>query len=127
MSALARIADSSRTSRHVCFVPRLCENSDFEVGRRIFVSVSLLWEPIAPATSLGRRQLRKQFCASLAQASFHTALTRNGRCYGATQAGNPGVRSFLDRLRIARVANGNKNWLSNQPSQVVKWIADLFP
>src|SRR6266851_5501904 len=52
---------------------RLCENSDFEVARRISVSVSSLWEPIAPATSLGRRQLRKQFCGSLAQASFHTA------------------------------------------------------
>src|ERR1700721_2591603 len=49
------------------------------------------------------------------------------RCCGATQAGNPGVRRFLDRLRIASVANGNKNWLSDQPSQVVKWIADLFP
>jgi hypothetical protein len=48
------------------------------------------------------------------------------RCYGATQAGNPGVRRFLDRLRIS-VVNGNKNWLSDQPSQVVKWIADLFP
>lgn len=35
-------------------------------------------------------------------------VTRSGRCYGATQAGNPGVRRFLDRLRIARVANGNK-------------------
>src|SRR5712691_9111796 len=56
-----------------------------------------------------------------------TAHTRSGRCYGATQAGNPGVRRFLDRLRIASVANGNKNWLSGQPSQVVKWIADLFP
>src|SRR6266851_10514439 len=57
---------------------RLCENSDFEVARRISVSVSSLWEPIAPATSLGRRQLRKQFCASLAQASFHTACARSG-------------------------------------------------
>jgi DMSO/TMAO reductase YedYZ molybdopterin-dependent catalytic subunit len=42
------------------------------------VSVSSLLEPIAPATSLGRRQLRKQFCASLAQASFHTAWVRLG-------------------------------------------------
>jgi hypothetical protein len=58
---------------------------------------------------------------------FHTTKTRSGRCYGATQAGNPGVRRFLDRLRIASVANGNKNWLSGQPLQVVKWIADLFP
>src|SRR6266446_9734308 len=30
-------------------------------------------KPIALATSVRRRQLRKQFCASLAQASFHTA------------------------------------------------------
>jgi len=43
-----------------------------------------------------------------------------GRCYWATQAGNPGVRRFLDRLGIARVANGNNNRLSSQPSQVVK-------
>ena len=47
-------------------------------------------------------------------------LTRNVRCYGATQAGNPGVRRFLDRLGIARVASGNKNRLNSQPSQVVK-------
>ena len=37
------------------------------------------------------------------------------------------MRRFLDRLRIASVANGNKNWLSGQLLQVVKWIADLFP
>src|SRR6266404_9518944 len=30
------------------------------------------------ATTFGRRQLRKRFCASLARASFHTAWTRNG-------------------------------------------------
>src|SRR5712672_2249459 len=34
-------------------------------------------KPIALATSVRRRQLRKQFCASLAQASFHTAWTRS--------------------------------------------------
>jgi DNA-binding transcriptional LysR family regulator len=28
--------------------------------------------------ALGRRQLRKQFCASLAQASFHTAWVKSG-------------------------------------------------
>src|SRR6266851_5459216 len=64
---------------------RLCENSDVEVALRISVSVSSLWEPIAPATSLGRRQLRKQFCASLAQASFHTAWVES-RC-GAVALG----------------------------------------
>src|SRR5256885_17063436 len=34
---------------------------------------------IALATSVRRRQLRKQFCASLAQASFHTAWTHSGK------------------------------------------------
>src|SRR5258705_6653202 len=53
--------------------------------------------------------------------------TQSVRCYGTTQVGNLRVRRFLDRLRIASVANGNKNWLSGQPLQVVKWIADLFP
>jgi hypothetical protein len=56
-----------------------------------------------------------------------SGTTHNGRCYGATQAENPGVCCFFDGLRIASVANGNKNLLSGQPSQVVKWIADLFP
>jgi len=54
----------------VRFGSRLCENSDVELARRISVSISSLSNPIAPATSLGRKQLRKQFCASLAQASF---------------------------------------------------------
>src|SRR6266481_1410226 len=30
------------------------------------------------ATTFGRRQLRKRFCASLARASFHTAWARSG-------------------------------------------------
>jgi hypothetical protein len=33
-----------------------------------------MWESIVLATSFGRRQLRKQFCASFAEARFHTAL-----------------------------------------------------
>jgi hypothetical protein len=57
---------------------RLCENSDVELARRISVSISSLSKPIAPVTSLGRRQLRKQFCASLAQASFHTGWVIDG-------------------------------------------------
>src|SRR6266446_5987350 len=36
-------------------------------------------KPIALATSVRRRQLRKQFCASLAQASFHTAWVKSGK------------------------------------------------
>src|SRR5258707_15553609 len=57
----------------VGFGSRLCENSDVELARRISVSISSLWKPITPATPSTRRLLRKQFCASLAQASFHTA------------------------------------------------------
>jgi|SRR5260221_10899542 len=57
---------------------RLCENSDVELARRISVSISSLSKPIAPATSLRRRQLRKQFCASLTQASFHTGWVIKG-------------------------------------------------
>jgi hypothetical protein len=37
-----------------------------------------MWESIVLATSFGRRQLRKQFCASFAEARFHTALTQSG-------------------------------------------------
>ena len=36
---------------------------------------SSIWESIVLPTSSGRRQLRKQFCASFAQARFHTAWT----------------------------------------------------
>src|SRR6266436_1334845 len=36
-------------------------------------------KPIALATSVRRRQLRKQFCAYLAQASFHTAWVKTGK------------------------------------------------
>jgi hypothetical protein len=32
-----------------------------------------MWESIVLATSFGRRQLRKQFCASFAEARFYTA------------------------------------------------------
>jgi hypothetical protein len=32
-----------------------------------------MWESIVLATSFGRRQLKKQFCASFALARFHTA------------------------------------------------------
>src|SRR6266849_11128930 len=52
---------------------RLCEKSVVQFACRTSVSVSSIRKPIALATSVGRRQLRKQFCASLAHATFHTA------------------------------------------------------
>jgi len=66
------------TPSEVRFGSRLCENSDVELARRISVSISSLWKPITPATPSARRQLRKQFCAPLAQASFHTAWVKSG-------------------------------------------------
>src|SRR6266849_479956 len=52
---------------------RLCEKSVIQFACRTSVSVSSIRKPVALATSVGRRQLRKQFCASLAHATFHTA------------------------------------------------------
>ena len=52
---------------------RLCENSDPQLARRISISISSISESIALAASFERRQLRKQFCASVAEARFHTA------------------------------------------------------
>jgi hypothetical protein len=52
---------------------RVCENSDVQLACRTSISISSMWESIVLATSFRRRQLRKQFCASFAQARFHTA------------------------------------------------------
>jgi hypothetical protein len=52
---------------------RLCENPDVQLACRTSISISSMWESIVLATSLGRRRLRKQFCAFFAQARFHTA------------------------------------------------------
>jgi hypothetical protein len=57
----------------VSFGSRLCENSDAQLACRTSISISSMWESIVLATSFGRRQLRKQSCASFAQARFHTA------------------------------------------------------
>jgi hypothetical protein len=57
---------------------RLCEKSVVQSACRTSVSVSSIRKPIALATSVRRRQLRKQFCASLAHVTFHTAWVING-------------------------------------------------
>src|SRR5713101_9367736 len=53
--------------------PRLCEKSVVQFARRTFVSISSIPKTIALGTSVKSRQLRKQFCAPLARATFHTA------------------------------------------------------
>jgi hypothetical protein len=57
----------------VRFGSRLCEKSVVQFVCRTSISISSMRKPIALATSVERRQLRKQFCTFLASARFHTA------------------------------------------------------
>jgi hypothetical protein len=68
----------------------LCENSDGQLACRTFISVSTMLESIVLATTFGRRQLRKQFCASLAQTSFHTAWV----IFGLRRAPAPTIEKY---------------------------------
>jgi hypothetical protein len=52
---------------------RLCENSDVELARRKFVSITLNKKRTALAVTVERRKGRKQFCAFSARVRFHTA------------------------------------------------------
>jgi hypothetical protein len=62
--------------------PRLCENCEVKFAGRNFVSTSSIRKIAMLATTIGRSLKRKQFCAFLARARFHTARARNGllRC-----------------------------------------------
>src|SRR5205823_2628228 len=91
-----------------------CENSDVQLACRTSISISSIWESIVLPTSSGRRQLRKQFCASFAQARFHTAWTQLGhRAEGrAHRAGLMLQRATADRpaekIVAARHRDGTK-------------------
>src|SRR5258707_7989395 len=61
------------------FRPRLCENSDVELARRKFVSITLNKKRTALAVTVERRKERKQFCAFSARARFHTAWVKTGK------------------------------------------------
>jgi hypothetical protein len=102
---------------------RLCEKSDVELTRRISVSISSLRKPIAPATSLGRRQLRKQFCASLAQATFHTAwdagitittITITGTIVGTKTCGTRSRSGLKTRSGLKSCSDGVCRLFSRQ-------------
>jgi hypothetical protein len=82
---------------------RLCENSDVQLACRISVSISSMRKPIAPTTSVEGRQLRKQFCASLARSRFHTASVKNGsRDFAAGCLLCPGERTSSGLSRHVR-------------------------
>jgi len=52
---------------------RPCENSDVELSRRTFVSITLNKKRTTLAGAVKRRKERKQFCAFSARGRFHTA------------------------------------------------------
>src|SRR5258706_16339080 len=56
---------------------RLCENSDVELARRKFVSITLNNKRTALAVTVERRKERKQVCAFSARARFHTTWTHS--------------------------------------------------
>ena len=66
--------------------PDCVKTPDPQLARRISIPISSISELIALAASFGRRQLRKQFCASVAEARFHTA--------GSEAKYSPGVDVF---------------------------------
>jgi hypothetical protein len=74
------------TRRDVRCGSRLCENSDLELSRRTFVSITLNKKRTALAGTVERRKERKQFCAFSARARFHTAWVKTGSI-GASIAG----------------------------------------
>ena len=78
--------------------------SDPQLARRISISISSISESIALAPSFGRRQLKKQFCASVAEARFHTAWAkrRNTRYEQMTSALAPPTTDIQRLLRHVR-------------------------
>src|SRR3979411_2048285 len=56
----------------------MCENADFELARREFVSITLNKKRTALAVVVEGGKGRKQFCAFSARARFHTAWTQGG-------------------------------------------------
>src|SRR5208282_2088579 len=56
----------------------LCENCEVEFAGRNFVSTSSIRKIAMLATTVGRSLKRKQFCAFLARARFHTSWATSG-------------------------------------------------
>jgi hypothetical protein len=70
---------SAATPVDVRYGSRLCENSDVELARRKFVSITLNKKRTALAVTVEKRKERKQFCAFSAGARFHTAWVKTGK------------------------------------------------
>ena len=61
-------------SEYFAFWPRLCENSEVKLSRRMFVSDTLNWKRTALAGTVKIRKERTQFCSSLHACRFSHSL-----------------------------------------------------
>jgi hypothetical protein len=96
---------------------RLCENSDVQLACRISVSISSMQKPNAPAASVGRRQLRKQFCASFVQARFHSLGQSRHTGYRPTTSALPRRTDIGEREhQVRKVPGGDIRNSRNQGS-----------
>jgi hypothetical protein len=91
----------------VCFGSRLCENSDLELSRRTFVSITWNKKRTALAGTVERRKERKQFCAFSARARFHTAWVNRvvvgTSGVGAKRSFNKKAMPVSRRVSFARI------------------------
>ena len=99
-----------RLSRQIRDGPRLCENSDVELARRKFVSITLNNKRAALAATVERRKERKQFWAFSARARFHTAWTRNRHAsFTLLQAGREKIARGLEAKLVG--TRKSKAWV----------------
>src|SRR6478609_871563 len=90
---------SYRTRDNVRLGSRLCENSDVELARRTFVSITLNRKRTALAVAVERGKGRKQFCAFFARARFHTGWVKTGKAhYEQMFSALPPKAAFFEKL-----------------------------
>jgi len=98
------------------FGPRLYENCEVEFAGRNFVSTSSIRKITMLATTVGRSLKRKQFCAFLARARFHTAWAKSRQIGVGLQLGSEVVIRLV-RSRRTGLGNGVSDDLSHLNSR----------
>ena len=67
-------SDQLPVGPQVRFGSRLCENSDAKLARRISISISSLWKPIALVGATGNRAIEKAILSVLGSDAFLHSL-----------------------------------------------------
>jgi hypothetical protein len=113
--------------RHISTLPSLCENSDVELSRRTFVSITSNKKRTALAGTIERRKEGKQFCAFSARARFHTAWVKTGKAqwegmFSALHPENGHCSMQLNRIiplgNAAFRVVGVQNWVQSDPPRL---------